>query len=104
MAQFDVHLNPGRSKREVPFFVSVQSGEFASSGRLVVVPLLLASLERHPMTRVFEIEDRAVVANPLLIFSIEVEKLGDRVTTLSDDEGASDIMDALDRVISQAYG
>ena len=104
MAQFDVFRNAGRTRKDFPFFVAIQSGEFESYSRRVVVPLVLASQERHPMTRVFEIEDHAVVANPLLIASIATESLGDRVLTLSDEDGASDIMDALDRVISRAYG
>jgi toxin CcdB len=43
MAQFDVHRNTGRHKASIPFVVVVQSWQFRSYHRRVVIPLVRAS-------------------------------------------------------------
>jgi toxin CcdB len=51
MNQFDVFLNPTASRKERPFFVIVQHQHFLDLPRIAVVPLVLTSAFRHPLSR-----------------------------------------------------
>ena len=48
MAQFDVHVAPGRDRAAVPYVVVVQSGRFDQLGSRVVVPLM--AVRNQPRT------------------------------------------------------
>jgi toxin CcdB len=79
--QLDVHRNPGRNQRAVPFVVVVQSNRFKGSARRVVVPLVAAEAfgpADSDFGPHFVIEDRRVALDPLQITNLPRDVLGHR--------------------------
>lgn len=105
MPQYDVHRNSGRQKDAMPFVVVVQSSQFDSYRRRVVVPLVRASavgtLGFPSFNPAFRIRGVAVVLHPLEIVSIPVEQLGPRVGSLCNE--SQQIVAALDELLSRAW-
>lgn len=104
MAQFDVCRNLGKTRAGFPFFVVVQSGEFDRTDRRVVVPLTSQVAGYPPLAPAFVIDRKRVVADALLMFAIPRERLGEVVGSLADDESATALVGAIDRVISRGVG
>ncbi len=69
MAQFDVHRNSGAHKATIPFVVIVQSAQFDSYRRRVVVPLVKSSaigkIIYAALNRSFKFPGTSVVLLPL---------------------------------------
>ena len=105
MAQFDVHRNSGRHKDVIPFVVVVQSAQFDSFRRRVVVPLVRASalgkITFAAFNPTFKVRGIAVVLHPLELVSVPVDQLGEVVGTLKE-EGQS-IVAALDELLARAW-
>ena len=105
MAQFDVHRNTGNHKDSIPFVVIVQSAQFDSYRRRVVVPLVRASalgkISHGSFNPTFKIRGTSVVLHPLEIVSIPVDKLGALVGSLS--EQSQLIVAALDELFTRAW-
>lgn len=107
MAQFDVHATTGRNAQGTPYVVIVQSSRFDERARRVVVPLVLLEPGRgldRELTPRFRIEGRHVYLNPLGILTVPLSALGRHVASLADDTSSSAIINAIDAVISRAYG
>jgi len=106
MAQFDVHRNRGQTRDSAPFFVTIQSALYDEYDRRVVVPLISkSSLDTIPnphLNPTFVIDGIAVVLNPLETFPIPGDKLGKFVQSLASESDR--IIDALDELITRAYG
>lgn len=106
MAQFDVYRNRGQTRDNAPFFVTIQSALYDGYERRVVVPLIRkSSLDKiiSPLLNpTFVIDGIPVVLNPLETFPIPKDKLGKFVHSLSDE--GDRIVDALDELITRAYG
>jgi toxin CcdB len=106
MAQFDVHRNRGQTRDSAPFFVTVQSAIYDAYDRRVVVPLMrkssLEQINSPQLNPTFVIDGIPVVLNPLEIFPIPKDQLGKFVQSLSDESNR--IIDALDELITRAYG
>jgi toxin CcdB len=104
MPQFDVHRNTGKHKDAIPFVVVVQSAQFDSYRRRVVVPLVRAAeigrISYAAFNPTFKIRGVSVVLHPLEIVSVPLDQLGDVVGSLSD-EGQS-IVAALDELLTHA--
>ncbi|WP_160166787.1 CcdB family protein [Caenispirillum salinarum] len=104
MRQFDVFRNPGRSARDIPYLVVVQSSAHRHWAQRVVVPLVLTSpaliLEKR-VQPVLRVEGKDVFLNALDITNIPSGALRDHVTNLSDQAEA--IIAAIDEVITRAY-
>jgi toxin CcdB len=105
MAQFDVHRNTGYHKDSIPFVVIVQSAQFDSYRRRVVVPLVkssaLGKVSHSTFNPTFKIRGTSVVLHPLEIVSIPVDKLGTLVGSLKVE--SQTIMAALDELLTQAW-
>ena len=105
MAQFDVHRNMGTHKDTIPFVVIVQSSQFDSYRRRIVVPLVrLTSLGKVTHTTfnpTFKVRSTQVVLHPLEIVSIPVSQLGALVGSLVD-QGQL-IVAALDELLTRAW-
>lgn|SRR5690554_6456428 len=105
MAQFDVHRNPGRHADTIPFVVIVQSAQFDTYRRRVVVPLVRASAigttQFPAFNPVFRIDSIKVVLHPLEIVSVPLKRLGPPVASLADEGQA--IINALDELFSRAW-
>jgi toxin CcdB len=106
MAQFDVYRNRGQTRDYAPFFVTIQSALYDGYDRRVVVPLVRKSsldkiISPH-LNPTFVIDGIPVVLNPLETFPIPKDKLGKFVHSLSDE--GDRIIDALDELITRAYG
>jgi toxin CcdB len=105
MAQFDVHRNSGRHREDIPFVVIVQSTQFDSYRRRVVVPLVrtaaIGKISHATFNPVFKIRGTSVVLHPLEIVSIPVDQLGPRVGSLS--EEGQQIIAALDELLTPAW-
>jgi len=109
VAQFDVHVNPGTRRADVPYFVLVQSALFDSYRRRVVVPLVRASVlatgiqsagsRMHPS---FDVDGQRVVLQPLDMVSVDVAVLGQPVASLA--AQGQIITDALDEVFTRSWG
>ena len=102
--QFDVHRNPGKNRRDIPFVVVVQSNRFRDFTRRVVVPLLAVGEFGRSDSHFgphFVIDGRAVVLDPLQIANIPRDALGDPVASLADE--AARIVEAMDTLISTAW-
>jgi len=105
MALFDVHRNTGAHRDTIPFVVVVQSAQFDSYRRRVVVPLVrTSSIGKVSYARfnpTFKIRGTSVVLHPLEIVSIPADRLGEIVGSLSDDSQL--IVAALDELLSRAW-
>jgi toxin CcdB len=105
MAQFDVHRNTGIHKNSIPFVVIVQSAQFDSYRRRVVVPLVRASalgkIGHATFNPTFKIRGTSVVLHPLEIVSIPVQQLGTLVGSLKSESQL--IVAALDELLTQAW-
>jgi toxin CcdB len=105
MAQFDVHRNAGRHAETIPFVVVVQSAQFDSYRRRVVVPLVRAAaigkVSYAAFNPTFKVRGIAVVLHPLEIVSIPVEQLGEVVDSLADESQV--IIAALDELLTRAW-
>lgn len=106
MAQFDVHRNAGKHRDDIPYVVLVQSSLYDNYRRRVVVPMVrkaaLGKVSNPRFNPSFRIESVQVVLHPLEIVSVSNEQLGEYVESLSPD--GSRIMDALDELLTQAWG
>ena len=106
MAQFDVHRNTGRQGDKIPNVVLVQSSLYDSYRRRVVVPLVrksvLGKVSNPRFNPAFKIQNVQVILHPLEIVSVPNEQLGDYVGSLNSE--GSRIMDALDELLTQAWG
>jgi toxin CcdB len=104
MAQFDVHRNSGKHKDTIPFVVVVQSTQFDSYRRRVVVPLVRASaigkISFAGFNPTFKIRSISVVLHPLEMVSVPVDQLGDVVGSLRDESQL--IVAALDELTRPA--
>jgi toxin CcdB len=73
MAQFDVHRNSGKHRDSIPFVVVVQSAQFDSYRRRVVVPLVrstaISKISFAGFNPTFKIRGIGVVLHPLEIVS-----------------------------------
>jgi toxin CcdB len=104
MAQFDVHRNTGKHKDTIPFVVIVQSAQFDSYRRRVVVPLVrsaaIGKISHAAFNPTFKSRGTSVVLHPLEIVSIPVDQLGALVGSLSDQSQL--IVAALDDLLTRA--
>jgi toxin CcdB len=101
--QLDVHHNPGRNSRAVPFVVVVQSNRFRASARRVVVPLVAAAAFGQPDSDfgpLFVIEGQHVVLDPLQITNVPRDVLGLPIMSLAADDNR--IINAIDALLSRA--
>ncbi len=105
MPQFDVHRNSGKHKDAIPFVVVVQSGQFDTYRRRVVVPLVRASaigrISYASFNPTFKIRSIAVVLHPLEIVSVPLDQLGEIVGSLSNESQL--IVAALDELLTRAW-
>jgi toxin CcdB len=105
MPQFDVHRNSGRHRDTIPFVVVVQSAQFDSYRRRVVVPLVRSSaigkIDYAAFNPAFKFRGTSVVLHPLEIVSVSVDQLGEIVGSLSDESEL--IVAALDELLSRAW-
>jgi toxin CcdB len=105
MAQFDVHRNMGHHRDSIPFVVIVQSAQFDSYRRRVVVPLVrsaaLGKISHAAFNPTFKIRGNSVVLHPLEIVSIPVTQLGAVVGSLKEHNHL--IVAALDELLTQAW-
>jgi toxin CcdB len=105
MPQFDVHRNAGKNKDTIPFVVVVQSSQFDTYRRRVVVPLVRASaigkINFAAFNPTFKVRGSSVVLHPLEIVSIPVDQLGEIVGSLSDE--SQSIVAALDELLTRAW-
>jgi toxin CcdB len=105
MSQFDVHRNSGKHKDTIPFLVVVQSSQFDSYRRRVIVPLVRASaigkISYAAFNPTFKIRGTSVVLHPLEIVSVPVDQLGELVGSLSDE--SQSIVAALDELFTRAW-
>ena len=108
MAQFDVHRNRGALRDSIPFVVLVQSGQFDSYRRRVVVPLVRRTVLPAGMTTgtrmnpVFTVDGIEVVLHTLDMVSVATQHLGDYVGSLA--EHGQNIIDAADEMLTRAWG
>lgn len=109
MAQFDVHRNRGALRESIPFVVLVQSAQFDSYRRRMVIPLVRRSAFAVGTTRVgarlnpvFTVEGTEVVLHTLDMVSVAVDQLGDYVDSLA--EHGQSITDAIDELLTRAWG
>jgi toxin CcdB len=105
MAQFDVHRNSGKHRDSIPFVVVVQSAQFDSYRRRVVVPLVrstaIGKISYAGFNPTFKIRGIGVVLHPLEIVSVPVDQLGEVVGSLSDESQL--IVAALDELLTRAW-
>jgi toxin CcdB len=105
MAQFDVHRNSGRHQDAIPYVVVVQSSQFDTYQRRVVVPLVRAStigrISFAGFNPTFTIRGIPVVLHPLEIVSVPVNQLGEVVGSLNDE--SQSIVAALDELLARAW-
>jgi toxin CcdB len=107
MAHFDVHATIGRDARGTPYVVVVQSSRFDQRPSRVVIPLVVLNASRgldNELAPRFRIEGRSVYLNPLGILTVPTSALGRLVGSLSDDVSSGAIINAIDAVITRAYG
>lgn len=107
MAQFDVHATSGRNAQGTPYVVIVQSSRFDQRSSRVVIPLVVLHSPRgidSGLAPQFRIEGRTVYLNPLGILTVPISALGRHVASLADDASSAAIINAIDAVITRAYG
>src|SRR3954452_25324155 len=102
MAQFDDHLNQGRTRTSVPFVLVIQSDRFDATTHRVVVPLVLRSELRTPdrdLNPSFTIDGQVVVMDTLQLVALPAKALGPKVGSLDQDHLS--IIRAMDTLIAQ---
>jgi toxin CcdB len=107
MAQFDVHANTGQNRAHIPYVVVIQSRRFDEARTRLVAALRTAprgTVADPGITPRFRIEGRSVLLDPLQIVAIRRSVLGRLVASLADDASSSAIINAIDAVITRAYG
>jgi toxin CcdB len=108
MAQFDVYRSPARSRATVPFVVDIQSRRFDSLPTRVVIPLMAFRArpgdEGLGLTPEFRINGRQVFLNPLEVQTLRRSLFGRPVASLADDVSSGAIINAIDTMITHAYG
>ena len=109
MAQFDVHGNLGPLRDAIPFVVLVQSAQFDSYRRRLVVPLVRLTVLPAGMTAtgarmnpVFTVAGIEVVLHTLDTVSVAMDQLGECVGSLA--EHGQSITDALDELLTRTWG
>lgn len=109
MAQFDVYRNKGAQRAVVPFVVSVQSAQFDSYRRRVVVPLVRRTalpatvpVAGSRMNPVFEVDGIEVVLHPLDAVSVALDQLGQAIGSLA--AQGQQITDALGELLTRSWG
>jgi mRNA-degrading endonuclease toxin of MazEF toxin-antitoxin module len=105
--QFDIHRNPGpRTAGARPFLLVVQSDRHAPmESRLVVTLVVAAALPVHRflndhLVPMFRIAEREVFLNPFEITHVAVERLGEPIARLDDEEDQRRVQRALDDVLA----
>lgn len=102
MAQFDVFLNPNRTtKKEIPYFLEIQSNFLSSCITMVVVPLIPKQDITRPIkyiNPIFEIESEQVVMLTQELAGVQREVLGKKVMSLQSQRYT--IMQAFDFLIT----
>ena len=105
MAEFDVHRNSGKHKHAIPFVVVVQSAQFDNYRRRVVVPLVwtatIGKISYAGFNPTFKIRGIAVVLHPLEMASVAVDRLGEVVGTLREENQL--IVAALDEFLARGW-
>jgi len=108
VAQFDVHRNPGRNRGEIPYIVVVQSARFARHPGRLALPLVTAAdtpdSDLRDLSPQFRVEGVLVRLDPLQAQTVPAARLGPVVASLADDDSAIRIINAIDLVISRAWG
>jgi toxin CcdB len=108
MAQFDIHANKGQHRSTIPFVVVIQSARFDDSRTRLVVALRPAPtagpLADPTLTPVFSVAGKRVILDPLQIVAVPVSSLGRLVASVADDRSSGAIINAIDAVITRAYG
>jgi toxin CcdB len=107
MTQFDVHANTGQNRAEIPYVVVIQSRRFDESRTRLAVALRAAprgAVVNPALTPRFRIEGRYVLLDPLQIVALRRSSLGRLVASLADDASSGTIINAIDAVITRAYG
>ena len=109
MAQFDVHRNRGALRDSIPFVVLVQSAQFDSYRRRVVVPLVRrtglptgTTTTSSRLNPVFTVDGIEVVLHTLDMVSVAFDQLGDFVGSLAG-QGQT-ISDAVDELLTRSWG
>lgn len=106
MAQFDVHRNPGQHRDSIPYVVVVQSAIFDAYQRRVAIPLVkkshIGTVHHARFNPGFIIQGVNVVLHPLEMVSIPADRLGAPIASLT--EHGDRIMDAVDELLTRAYG
>ena len=107
MPQFDVHVNPGRTRQTFPYVVNVQSRRFDGAASRVVIPLFHSpgppEADRRLMPKLI-VGAETFFLNPLAMFAAPVAALGPVVACFAQDPEAGEIIAAIDEVISRGYG
>lgn len=103
MRQYDVLRNLGRSRREFPYFVLVQSGLLKPWERCVVVPLACEAPRgiHERIAPILAVEGRPLRFAAHLIGNVPRHVLGDVVLNLSDQ--AETLLNAIDLVLSRGH-
>jgi toxin CcdB len=107
MAQFDVHVNPGRNRAVIPYVVNVQTRRLDIAHTRIDIPLtrLARAGDIEPrLTPAFVIQAETLFLDPLTMFAAPVSALGPVAGSLAADSDASRIIAAIDAVITQAFG
>jgi toxin CcdB len=106
MAQFDVHRNIARNRSLIPYLLVVQSQRWSRAPTRLVMPLnplVPGSSRDSDLTPIMTVAGDMVVLNPLMMFAIELARLGPVVASLADDTSAARIIASLDEAIARGY-
>ncbi len=104
MAQFDVFVNPGRRRDDVPYVVVLQNGRFDRADTRFVAPLILRGhgrREPHDLAPQFMVEGQEVVLDVFNLATVLTERLGAVICSLADEESRMKLVRALDEFLSQ---
>jgi len=104
MAHFDVHATTGRNARGTPYVVVVQSSRFDQRPSRVVIPLAVLNASRGLDNENWHRGSGSVYLNPLGILTVPTSALGRRVVSLAADVWSGAIINAIDAVLTRAYG
>jgi len=100
MAQYDIYLNPGSRKQEIPYLVSVQNDHITSrTGATVVIPLRANSVSVEILAPWVTVEGvGSLVLSTDELFAIEMGRLKNAVGQLLLEDRAK-IRPAIDKVV-----
>ena len=98
MAQFDVYINNGKNKKQIPFILDIQNDILSHLHTRVIIPLAINKPYEKNIHPEFNINKLNVIMMTTQLTGVPKDFLGKRVCSL--EEKRTEIINAIDFLIT----